>query len=109
MSLALERLLNSKKETDSFRQLKIVHGLIDFSSNDYLGLANSKELFEVIQQELEKIKPPYNGSTGSRLLSGNSELSEELEAKLGKIFHFLIQGTLPTSQYYHHCLNEATR
>ena len=87
MSLALERLLNSKKETDSFRQLKIVHGLIDFSSNDYLGLANSKELFEVIQQELEKIKPPYNGSTGSRLLSGNSELSEELEAKLGKIFH----------------------
>lgn len=83
----LQNLLQKKIDNDSFRQLKTVHGLIDFSSNDYLGLANSKELFEVTQRELEKIKPPYNGSTGSRLLSGNSELSEALEAKLAKIFH----------------------
>src|SRR5258708_29865889 len=87
MSLTLQRLLNSKKETDSFRQLKIVHGLIDFSSNDYLGLAKSRELFEIIQREIERIATPYNGATGSRLLSGNSELAERLEAKLAAIFH----------------------
>lgn len=82
----LQNLLQKKIDENSFRQLKTIHGLIDFSSNDYLGLANSKELFELTQNEAKKIIGPYNGATGSRLLSGNSELAEAVEMKLAKIF-----------------------
>jgi len=85
MNSALHKLLEDKKKNNSFRQLKNIEGLADFCSNDYLGLARSKELFELIQQRAEKIS--FNGATGSRLLSGNSELAETLEAKLAQIFH----------------------
>src|SRR5579859_272313 len=87
MPLALQSILDEKKEKDSFRQLRAGTDLIDFSSNDYLGLARSQELFYAIQRNAERLKPPYNGSTGSRLLSGNSELAELVEAKLASIFH----------------------
>ncbi|GHN00665.1 8-amino-7-oxononanoate synthase [Cytophagales bacterium WSM2-2] len=84
--VSLKDKLEEKKKADSFRQLKDIQGLVDFSSNDYLGLANSRELFEIIRHEVEKLQPPYNGATGSRLLSGNSTLAEELESKLADIF-----------------------
>ncbi len=84
---SLRNLLQKKIDENSFRQLKTVNGLIDFSSNDYLGLARSLELFENIHRVMERIKAPFNGATGSRLLSGNSELAEKVEAKLAKIFH----------------------
>ncbi len=87
MIASLKDLLQKKKDNDSLRQLKIVDNLIDFSSNDYLGLARSKELFEMIKNESGRIRPPYNGATGSRLLSGNSELAEEVENGLANIFH----------------------
>jgi len=86
MTNFLQGRLDEKKKNDSYRQLKNISGLVDFSSNDYLGLANSKELFAAIQGEVEKLGPPYNGATGSRLLSGNSVLAEEVEASLAKIF-----------------------
>ncbi|MGC4020980.1 MAG: pyridoxal phosphate-dependent aminotransferase family protein [Cyclobacteriaceae bacterium] len=69
------------------RKLKVGSDFIDFCSNDYLGLANNRDLFGMIQSKTEKLKPPYNGATGSRLLSGNNKLAEELEQKLAKIFH----------------------
>jgi 8-amino-7-oxononanoate synthase len=84
---ALQNSLQKKIDENSFRQLKTLHGLIDFSSNDYLGLARSEKLFELIQKETDLIKPPSNGATGSRLLSGNSELAELVEKKLAAIFH----------------------
>ena len=84
---SLQNRLQKKIDENSFRQLKTVNGLIDFSSNDYLGLARSLELFENIHRMAERLKPPYNGATGSRLLSGNSELAEKVETKLAKIFH----------------------
>jgi len=87
MSLSLQKLLDERKNADSFRKLKSTHDLIDFCSNDYLGLARSRDLFDTIKSKTERLKPPYNGSTGSRLLSGNNKLAEELEAKLAKIFH----------------------
>jgi 8-amino-7-oxononanoate synthase len=87
MPLDLQKVLNEKKENDSLRRLKSSSQPIDFCSNDYLGLASSQELFYAINRASERLKPPYNGSTGSRLLSGNSELAEELEKKLAGIFH----------------------
>lgn len=57
-------------------------GRVDFSSNDYLGLARSGAL----QQALAEKSPPAAGSTGSRLLTGNSAAAEALEAQLAD-FH----------------------
>src|SRR5690606_37125289 len=58
---------------------------IDFTSNDYLGLARSTELFTNIQKKVKTIGTA-NGSTGSRLLSGNSAYTEAVENKLSEIF-----------------------
>ncbi|MCS7072976.1 MAG: pyridoxal phosphate-dependent aminotransferase family protein [Bacteroidia bacterium] len=64
-------ILNGIKNLESQgleRKLKFPFGDIDFLSNDYLGLArNPSPITEL------------SGSTGSRLLSGNSPIHEELE------------------------------
>lgn len=61
--------------------------LIDFTSNDYLGLARSRELFDQIAHESLKLQDNLNGATGSRLLSGNSALAEKVEHQLAATFH----------------------
>jgi len=58
---------------------------IDFFSNDYLGLARSQELALAINETHRELGVG-NGSTGSRLLSGNHPFTEEVEASLSKIF-----------------------
>ncbi|MFZ6013783.1 MAG: aminotransferase class I/II-fold pyridoxal phosphate-dependent enzyme, partial [Bacteroidota bacterium] len=70
----------------SLRELKTISSLVDFSSNDYLGLARSAPLFDFIHQRLESIDEKKNGATGSRLLSGNSVYAEKVESKLKDIF-----------------------
>lgn len=85
-SQRLNQSLSKLNEINQLRSLKFVKNKIDFTSNDYLGLARSKELFLSIQKEVEKIASPYNGATGSRLLSGNTELVEEVEVQLASIF-----------------------
>ena len=54
-------------------------GLIDFSSNDYLGLANHPKLKEVAAKAC---KDYPTSSSASRLLSGDSELFHQLEEKV---------------------------
>ncbi|WP_374397162.1 8-amino-7-oxononanoate synthase [Sphingopyxis sp.] len=51
---------------------------IDFASNDYLGLAGSYALNEAVAQGLQRGLPA--GSGGSRLLRGNHDEHEALEA-----------------------------
>ena len=68
------------------RSLKLPPGGVDFSSNDYLGLSRSEELYKMIEAALAALPKKRNGSTGSRLLSGNSELAENTERKLASIF-----------------------
>ncbi|HOX82855.1 MAG TPA: 8-amino-7-oxononanoate synthase [Chryseolinea sp.] len=76
------------RETEGARRFlkEDQHGSIDFTSNDYLGLARSPELFKAIKQRLNTIDFKSNGSTGSRLLSGNSNYAEQIENKLAGIF-----------------------
>ncbi len=78
--------LNSRKEQNNYRTLNVLHGLVDFFSNDYLGFAKSHELKHRLQQELNRVESAPLGSTGSRLLSGNSQYAEDLE-KLIAEFH----------------------
>jgi 8-amino-7-oxononanoate synthase len=68
------------------RQLKTgVENLVDFASNDYLGLARSRELADRIEKEFRPRKN-INGSTGSRLLTGNSEAVIQTEEYLARVF-----------------------
>ncbi|SET08328.1 aminotransferase class I/II-fold pyridoxal phosphate-dependent enzyme [Hymenobacter actinosclerus] len=57
-------------------------GLIDFSSNDYLGLSRHPRVLNA-QQQAARLPA---GSTGSRLLTGNSAAAEALETQLAH-FH----------------------
>lgn len=77
--------LNDRKSEGLFRELKIVNGLIDFYSNDYLGLSRSPDLRELIVHNYNSL-PVSNGATGSRLLSGNSAYAESIESELAQIF-----------------------
>lgn len=83
----LLKKLQKRKEDNSLRTLGKNSSLIDFTSNDYLGLAHSKELFDMIHARLEDKHIAKNGATGSRLLSGNSDYYQEVETKLAGIFN----------------------
>ena len=60
--------------------------LPDFASNDYLGLARSPVFLKAIQEETSRIG--RIGSTGSRLLTGNSAYAEELEKRIAAFHGF---------------------
>jgi 8-amino-7-oxononanoate synthase len=76
----LNKSLEQLKSKSALRSLKLTEGLTDFCSNDYLGLAVSAELSERVAQAFSTLKRA--GSGGSRLLSGNHSLMEELESLL---------------------------
>lgn len=77
--------LEKRKEENALRTLRVSSGLIDFCSNDYLGFAHSEELAALTEEEFNRL-PLLNGSTGSRLISGNSAFSEMLEQEIAA-FH----------------------
>lgn len=78
--------LAQRKEQGTFRSLKTVEGQIDFTSNDYLGFARSGELKRRISEAEKAFSEVGVGSTGSRLLTGNSKLAEEVERQIAH-FH----------------------
>jgi len=82
----LNRKLLERELNNAVRVLPEQPELIDFSSNDYLGLADSPELFNQAAILLEQRGIQSNGATGSRLLTGNHGLYNELENVL-EIFH----------------------
>ncbi|MGB3404466.1 MAG: 8-amino-7-oxononanoate synthase [Microcoleaceae cyanobacterium] len=55
--------------------------MINFASNDYLGLAGDRRL---IQAAIEATKAFGTGTTGSRLLTGHRYLHQELESAIAK-------------------------
>ncbi|MGN6646525.1 MAG: aminotransferase class I/II-fold pyridoxal phosphate-dependent enzyme [Cytophaga sp.] len=79
--------LKDRHADNSFRTLIVREGLVDFFSNDYLGFARDQELFNaVLNKEAQYRLEVCNGSTGSRLLSGNTRLAEEAETCLAAFF-----------------------
>jgi len=81
----LYKRLAERGERNTLRTLpKDVHG-IDFSSNDYLGIANNHIVFEKAISILSEKEIVNNGATGSRLLTGNGILFNEVEKLLREL------------------------
>ena len=81
----LQPSLTERRNENLLRQLRTTQRLKDFCSNDYLGLARSTDLKQLIDRRYRDADL-WNGATGSRLISGNAQYTEEVEAKLAKIF-----------------------
>lgn len=77
----LKAELAGLREQDQFRELSILTG-IDLGSNDYLGLSSHPRLREAIASAAKN--DARVASTGSRLLSGNSQRWEQLEAEFAE-------------------------
>ena len=75
----LSAKLQVRKQNNALRQLPVVTDLIDFASNDYLGLSQSEAIFNEAHEYLTSRQIVQNGATGSRLLSGNHKLYQETE------------------------------
>ena len=73
----LDRKLLERRQLNAYRILRLPLG-IDFCSNDYLGIVRNNLL--------DSSKEFADGSTGSRLLTGNYPLIEEAETLLAR-FH----------------------
>lgn len=80
--LHLLHMLEERKRKGLFRALKNYNHLIDFSSNDYLGFSK----LGLIQNKTKSlVQEKIAGSTGSRLISGNSDQAIQLENKIAKL------------------------
>lgn len=75
--------LHALKAEDRLRGLKPRAG-IDFASNDYLALARAPRMKKAVSAALEAGTPI--GASGSRLLRGNCEEHESLEAEAARFF-----------------------
>ncbi|KAJ8907813.1 hypothetical protein NDN08_007917 [Rhodosorus marinus] len=88
LSKKMRKALESRKSRGLVRQLTLEQSSClenDFGSNDYLGLARSEMLRGTASKILERYQC-VNGSTGSRLVTGNSQLAEDVEELAAK-FH----------------------
>jgi len=83
----ISKALLKRENEGNFRVLPDENQLIDFCSNDYLGLARNASLAKIIENEYANaIAIHKNGSTGSRLISGNFPQTEQLESYLASTF-----------------------
>lgn len=91
MLAKLQEKVLRRKQMGNSRSLENRSNLIDFSSNDYLGIARSEQFKRMLQTEIATFD--LLGSTGSRLLTGNSLYVEKLEDKIAN-FHCFETGLL---------------
>ena len=82
----LQSKITLRQENNALRSLGASTSLIDFSSNDYLGFAKSEIIFDASHQFLIDNNYKINGATGSRLLSGNYFLYDDVEKQIAE-FH----------------------
>lgn len=87
--------LREREEAGNLRQLVVKRAAIDLFSNDYLGIATNKVLQKNMLQYGDDLS---TGSTGSRLLSGNSREAEALERQIA-VFHQTASALLFNSGY----------
>jgi 8-amino-7-oxononanoate synthase len=85
--IALSAKLDQRLQDNAMRRLMESNTKIDFSSNDYLGLAKSATIFHATHQYLLTHSLQLNGATGSRLLSGNHKVYEVTEKVIAAFHH----------------------
>ncbi|HWZ03690.1 MAG TPA: pyridoxal phosphate-dependent aminotransferase family protein [Mucilaginibacter sp.] len=83
--LFIKKRLDDRRIAGNLRFLKPQNNLVDFCSNDYLGFARSPVLENKVEEEIKNNGKASNGSTGSRLLSGNSDYALALEEYIASV------------------------
>lgn len=78
--------LERREQDNALRKLTTGRASVDFSSNDYLGLAHSDTLITLTDTLLKNSGTVHSGSTGSRLISGNHQWYTDLEALLSDYY-----------------------
>lgn len=81
-----ENELRALKKANRFRERKVYKNLEDYASNDYLGLAEDKEILKKVFKYLKKSKT--HGAKASQLVNGYHEIHEKFEKYLCKINKF---------------------
>ena len=76
-----EEVLRKLREEGLYRRRRLRDGLLDFCSNDYLGLRDHPE---VVEASLRVLKEEGLGSGASQLVSGYTRHHKELEEKLAE-------------------------
>lgn len=82
----LQDRLSDRVNQGNLRALPMTEMGEDFVSNDYLGLASNTGLEQLVTERWSAMSFRKLGGTGSRLLSGNHALYEELENQLKQVF-----------------------
>ena len=91
-------ILEKRESENGLRELKQPSGLIDFCSSDYLGFATNRQFQSEILDRFSGDSSISSGSTGSRLLTGNTELHERVEQSVAQ-FHGAEAGLIFNSGY----------
>lgn len=96
----LSRLLKKRQSLSKLRTLKASDpNSVDFSSNDFLSLSSNTEFRRDYLTALDHGLASHGlGSTGSRLLDGNSTFAEDLEQEIAA-FHGAEAALLTNSGY----------
>ncbi|GAX09269.1 8-amino-7-oxononanoate synthase [Fistulifera solaris] len=89
----MQEALEKRRRKGTIRKLQFTNitaassdNVIDFSSNDYLGLAQNLDQQALVLREYERVQQIQRlGATGSRLLSGDHVYFHQIEADLAKI------------------------
>lgn len=76
--------IESHHALGTYRSLSPSGSTLDFASNDYLGLSQSKKIAKKLVEALAAGCPL--GATGSRLLSGQTKYHEQVETFLAQTF-----------------------
>eukprot|EP01063_Lacrimia_lanifica_P010043 TRINITY_DN16827_c0_g1_i1.p1 TRINITY_DN16827_c0_g1~~TRINITY_DN16827_c0_g1_i1.p1 ORF type:complete len:413 (+),score=131.60 TRINITY_DN16827_c0_g1_i1:49-1287(+) len=96
ISARLNAALAKRRERGVLRALSPRTGpggrrLVDFCSNDYLGIARDAQVVRAVAEEYAaaakatEVEGAVLGSAGSRLLSGNNAYAEALERKVARV------------------------
>ncbi|KAF9889904.1 synthase [Aspergillus nanangensis] len=94
----LEARLDTRRQSHRLLQLHTSSHTIDFSSNDFLSTASSGLLRTAFLAELANHPTFPVGSTGSRMMDGNTSYVEQLEREIAD-FHGADTGLLFPSGY----------
>ena len=88
MLTRLAKYLSTAEQTGNLRSIPLepVDGLIDLTSNDYLGIANDRDLFFEFYNQCDA-QEIFMSSVASRLLSDKQNDFVALENTLADLFH----------------------